>query len=60
MKNWLYKTCSFIFGLTLVIYLITLYFVSYVGVYITYIAIPIIIFTGFIAYITQPNDDQNK
>ncbi len=54
MKNWLHDKCSAIFWLTLVVYVLTLYFVSYVGVYLTYIAVPTIVITGFIAYITRP------
>lgn len=54
MKNWLHDKCSVIFLLTLVVYLVTLYFVSFVGVLLTYIAVPIIAVTGSIAYATRP------
>ncbi|TWU61314.1 hypothetical protein AYI74_20530 [Shewanella algae] len=56
MKAWLHDKCSAIFFLTLVIYLITLFTVSYVGVYLTYVAVPTIIITGFIAYVTMPKE----
>lgn len=54
MKRWLHEKCSVIFFLTLVVYLITLFTVSYVGVYLTYVAAPVIVITGFIAYVTRP------
>ncbi|EDM67317.1 hypothetical protein PE36_12762 [Moritella sp. PE36] len=58
MKNWLHDKCSVIFWLTLAVYALTLYFVSYVGVFLTYIAVPTIVITGFIAYVTRPNVEQ--
>jgi len=58
MKKWLHDKCSVIFWLTLSVYALTLYFVSYVGVFLTYIAVPTIIITGFCAYITRPGDRQ--
>lgn len=60
MKNWLYEKCSVLFVLTLVCYLSTLYFTSYVGVYLTYFSVPTIVITGFIAYVTRPEDDKEK
>lgn len=53
MKKWLHEKCSVIFLLTLIIYLITIFTVPYVGVYLTYVAIPVIVLTGFISYITR-------
>jgi len=54
VKNWLYKKCEVIFILTLIIYLITISTVSYVGVYLTYVAAPVIVISGFIYYLTRP------
>ena len=49
-----------IFFLTLVLYFATLYFSNYVGVYLTYVAVPTIVATGFIAYVTRPEDEKEK
>ena len=49
----MHEKASFIFSITLILYLITLFTVSYVGVYLTYVALPVIIISGFIAYITR-------
>ncbi len=53
MKNDLHKTARIAFWLTLALYLLTLFTVDYVGVYLTYIAIPIIVVSGLIMYITK-------
>jgi hypothetical protein len=58
MKNWLHEKCLVIFLLTLAAYALTLYYVSYVGVFLTYVAVPTIVVTGFIAYVTRPNVEQ--
>ena len=50
----MYKISRFIFWSTLILYIITLCTVSYVGVYLTYIAIPIIIISGLIMKMTKP------
>ncbi|MBT0028428.1 hypothetical protein J4H40_03210 [Vibrio alginolyticus] len=60
MKKWLYENCSVIFWLTFITYALTLYFASYVGVYLTYVAVPTIVITGFIAYLTRPKEEQNN
>ncbi|MFT7681087.1 MAG: hypothetical protein ACI935_000531 [Moritella dasanensis] len=60
MKNWLHDKCSVIFLITLVVYLATLYFVSFVGVLLTYIAVPIIVVTGVLAYATRPVNKKGK
>ena len=48
MKSWLYDKSSIIFWWTLILYLITIFTVSYVGVYLTYVAIPVIVISGLI------------
>lgn len=50
----MYEKSAFVFWLTLVLYIITLSTVSYVGVYLTYIAIPIIVFSGLIMKFAKP------
>lgn len=54
MKSWIHSKCSAIFWLTLVIYLITLFAVSYVGVYLTYVAVPVIVLSGLLMHWTRP------
>jgi c-di-AMP phosphodiesterase-like protein len=53
----MHEKAKFVFTLTLVLYLITLFTVSYVGVYLTYIALPVIVISGLIMYITEPKND---
>lgn len=50
----MYKTSRFIFWATLILYIITLCTVSYVGVYLTYVAIPTILISGLLMKITKP------
>lgn len=54
MKKWLYKFSSVVFALTLATYVLTLITVSYVGVYLTYVAVPVIIIFGMLAYFLAP------
>lgn len=57
MKSWLYDKSSIIFWWTLILYLITIFTVSYVGVYLTYVAIPVIVISGLIMYCTAPKEE---
>lgn len=50
----MHKISNFVFWITLVLYVITLFTVSYVGVYLVYIAIPIIVISGLIMKLTKP------
>jgi hypothetical protein len=54
MRKSTYKVFSIVFWSTLVLYLITLATVSYVGVYLTYVALPIIVISGMAAYFLEP------
>lgn len=56
MRRKIHETCEMIFFLTLVLYLVTLFTVSYVGVYLTYVAIPVLVISGSVAWISRPND----
>jgi hypothetical protein len=57
MRQWLFKASLVVlFLLTLGVYALTLTYVSYVGVKLTYVAVPVIVLTGFIAYLTRPKD----
>ncbi|CAA6804467.1 MAG: Unknown protein [uncultured Sulfurovum sp.] len=44
---------------TLVTYVLTLMFVSYVGVYLTYVAVPTIIVTGTIYYFCEKKEEKD-
>ena len=54
------EKASFIFWITLLLYLITLLTVSYVGVYLTYIAIPLIVILGFIMMLSTTKKENNE
>lgn len=51
----MHAIASFVFWASLALYGITLATVSYVGVYLTYIAIPIILLSGVLALLTKPS-----
>ena len=51
---------SLVFWLTLILYCITLFTVTYVGVYLTYIAIPLIVLSGLVMKFTKPNPKTEK
>lgn len=53
----IYNTCKFVFSTTSVLYLITLAFASYVGVYLTYVAVPVIVLSGVLTYWLEPEED---
>lgn len=40
------STAQMIFWFTLIIWIVTLFFVSYIGVYLSYIAVPILLISG--------------
>jgi hypothetical protein len=46
-------TAQMIFWFTLIIWIVTLFFVSYVGVYLSYIAVPILIISGLVFLISN-------
>lgn len=54
MPQSMHKIFQFIFIITLVLYLVTLLAVPYVGVYLTYGAIPVIVLSGILAYWLEP------
>jgi hypothetical protein len=56
----MYKIAQIIFWLTLILYCATLMFASYVGVYLTYAAVPTIIFSGLVMWSTAPKEDVQK
>lgn len=56
MRQWLFKASLVLFLLTLGVYALTLTSVSYVGVKLTYVAVPVIVISGFISYLTRPKN----
>ena len=56
----MHEKANFVFTLTLILYLITLFTVSYVGVYLTYIALPVIVISGLISYMTEPKNNTTE
>ena len=56
----MYRYATLVFWLTLILYLTTLFTVSYVGVYLTYIAIPILVLSGLIMKFSTPKDKKGK
>ena len=43
----MYSVSKYVFYTTLILYVLTLLTVSYVGVYLTYVAIPVIVVSGY-------------
>ena len=56
----MHAVASFVFWLTLILYLITLFTVTYVGVYLTYVAIPTLIISGLIMRFSNPKPKHKK
>ena len=51
----MYEKASYVFWITLFLYIVTLLTVSYVGVYLTYVAIPLIVLSGLIMKFSTPS-----
>lgn len=47
------STAQMIFWFTLIIWIVTLFFVSYIGVYLSYIAVPILLISGLVALVIR-------
>ena len=56
----MHSKASFVFWLTLALYLLTLFTVTYVGVYLTYIALPLLVISGLIMKCTKPKPEVQK
>lgn len=57
----MYEKAAFVFWTTLGLYLLTLFTVSYVGVYLTYVAIPFISLSGLVMLVARPSkESQDK
>ena len=57
MRQFLYKSSLIVSISTLAVYVLTLFTVSYVGVYLTYVAVPVIVVFGTLAYFLAPHAD---
>lgn len=57
MKGWVHAKATLVFLLTLTIYILIWCTVSYVGVYVTYVAGPTLLVSGFLSWITRPSSD---
>lgn len=58
VRRSIYKFCLTVSLSTLVLYLITLVTVSYVGVYLTYVALPVIVVFGLLAFWLEPKQEE--
>ncbi len=56
----MYEKAALVFWVTLILYITTLLTVSYVGVYLTYIAIPLIATAGLIMTVAKPKKKSKK
>ncbi len=54
------RALTYIFYTTLFLYLLTLVFASYVGVYLSYVAIPVIVITGLLRKFTPPSHKEKS
>jgi hypothetical protein len=53
----MHAKASFVFWVTLILYLVTLFTVSYVGVYLTYIVIPLLVVSGLVMKCSTPKSE---
>lgn len=56
MRKWLNNTASAVFFITLGVYILIWLTVSYVGVYVTYVAGPLLILSGLVMYFTEEEE----
>jgi len=59
MKRWVHSKATLVFFLTLGVYILIWCTVSYVGVYVTYVAGPIILVSGFLAWVTRTSSNDS-
>ena len=59
MKNWLHEKSTIVFSVTLVVYVLIWLTVSYVGVYVTYVAGPILLLSGVIMWLSNPEEKES-
>lgn len=57
MRNWLHEKSSVIFWVTLIVYIIIWATVSYIGVYVTYVAGPVLVLSGITMWLSVPKEN---
>lgn len=61
MKKWLYNKSLIVFWATLSVYALIWATVSYIGVYVTYVAGSLLVISGMIMWLSSPeNNDKSK
>ena len=60
MKKWLHDKSQVIFFLTLVVYIGIWATVSYIGVYVTYVAGPVLFISGVVMCLTRPREVEKQ
>lgn len=60
LRNWLYEKSMVVFWLTLAIYVLIWCTVSYIGVYVTYVAGPLLLISGLIAWFSSPSNKNEQ
>jgi hypothetical protein len=60
MRKWLYNKALAIFIGTLTLYILVWCTVSYVGVYVTYVAGPVLFVSGLLAYWCSPKEKTDE
>ena len=56
MRNWLHEKSSVIFWVTLIVYILIWVTVSYIGVYVTYVAGPVLVLSGITMWLSSPKE----
>lgn len=59
MRNWLHEKSSAIFWITLIVYIIIWATVSYIGVYVTYVAGPVLVLSGITMWLSAPKENND-
>lgn len=59
MRNWLHEKSSAIFWVTLIVYIIIWATVSYIGVYVTYVAGPVLVLSGITMLLSAPKENDS-
>ncbi len=60
MKKWLHDKASAVFWVTLIMYILIWCTVSYVGVYVTDVAGPLLVLSGITIWFTGPKPDEEN
>lgn len=60
MKKWLHDKSSAVFWVTLIVYILIWCTVSYVGVYVTYVAGPLLVLSGITMWFIEPKEEAEK